>query len=158
MTKPSPSLLHENPTIIAKLCFLEVLVGVKRALFQKRVSCVGSGAKLLTECASIKNAEAFFVFSNDIIKNNLLYFLFTLLSCFVKKVTKEDAEGEGSSDSPLPLTPPLKTAKHAPQARGLGLYSVILFYFIILYFLCRVIFIIYLFYIQISHLNRLKQS
>ena len=32
-----------------------------------------------------------------------------LLSCFVKKVTKEDDKGEGSSDSPLPLPPPLKT-------------------------------------------------
>ena len=34
---------YENPTILAKLCFLEVLAGVKRALFQKRAFCQGFG-------------------------------------------------------------------------------------------------------------------
>ena len=43
-----------------------------------------------------------------------------LLSCFVKKVTKEDAEREEDSDFLLPLNPPLKTAKHTPQATWFG--------------------------------------
>ena len=47
-----PSLLcAADPVLgcpIQRRFFMKVLVGVKRALFQKRVSCVGSGAKLLT--------------------------------------------------------------------------------------------------------------
>ena len=43
-----------------------------------------------------------------------------LLSCFVKKVTKEDDKGEEDSDFLLPLPPPLKTAKHTPQATWFG--------------------------------------
>ena len=59
-----------------------------------------------------------------------------LLSCCDKKVTKEVAKGEEDSDfllpsrtpkpyfvrfgEPRPLTPPLKTAKHTPQATWFG--------------------------------------
>ena len=54
--------ITRTPTILVKLFFLEVLAGVKRALFQKRVSCVGSGAKLLTKCASLKKRVSVFCF------------------------------------------------------------------------------------------------
>ena len=93
----------------------------------------------------IQNSTSMFFHQCYWNKNNLPYFLFMLLSCFVKKVTKEDDKGRRIPISSSPMPPPLKTAKHAPQARGLELYSVVSFHFIILYFLCRVIFIIHLF-------------